>query len=304
MLTTNLITGYQWKNLRINQKEKWKNSHWFEVFNKKLLSFSDDFNGVVSYYDGSSITKKPSTKLIEYSENTPIFYHFKLSPNGYFLYNYKPDPLWQAHDIDTNILSFYNKQTNKYKQPDNKFNFQYPYILFALQSLPARTDIKKLIEVILWAEKNKTYLLFKKHPFSKPNDVFDKLFTAMRSKKLITKYAILVSYDFNIDYLISACEGLWTFSSGTGFQALLKNKPVSVFKVQSFCADYYPIARLCSSPEEAYNNKSISEDTVKRFFSWYYNKLVIDLSTKDCEEKIYNRLHDVYIKRKSIEEIF
>jgi hypothetical protein len=303
MLKTDLITTLQWNTLRSTQPEKWKNSHWIDVFNNNLLSFSKQFNGKVSYYNGGVKTQQDC--LLEYSENSPIFHHFKLSPNGYFLYNYVPNNLWKTHYIDDTILDVFNHlNVNKYNQPHHTVNLETTFILFALQSIADRIDLKKLVEIILWAEKIRIHILFKKHPFSSKNDFIDQLFLRLKSKNYVTQYAILVGADVNIDYLIDNCKAVWTFSSGVGFQALLKQKPVVVFKVKSYQADYFPVATVASTPEEAYIAPILPLIDLKRFLSWYYHTLVLDVSSNTFSDKLYSRLDRYFVQKKSIEELF
>jgi hypothetical protein len=309
MLKTNLITSSQWKEARKDQPLKWKHARHFDKFNKSILKFASEFDGELNYYTHPEPTLETKMKM-EYSENSPIFHFFKIVPYGFYLYNYDKIDMWKKIDIDSNILEKYNRySTNKYDQKSKLFEFEKDYILFPLQSLWVRFDITMFIKCIKWAEQNKKYIIFKKHPFSKDGDHIDQIWKHLLSKKIITKYAILLSHDYNLDNLIDHCKMVWCFSSGSGMQALLKHKPVSFFQWDEPgrkrpCVDYAPIAKFCTSPEAAYNNIGMPDEEVKRFFSWYYHKLIIDLEDAGYEKKLYNRLNNYYKHERCIDDIF
>jgi hypothetical protein len=305
----------KWKNIRSDKPmEKWKNAHYFDKFNAVINKYASEFDGSIKYYPSPGIRidskTNPKNRLLEYSENSPMFNLFKLSPNGYYIYNYNQLDLWKKHDIDHNIIEFLNdKNTNKYNQNNKIYEFDEEFILFPLQSLYVRFDANIFIRCVIWAEKNKKYIIFKKHPFSVADDHIDKVWKHLQQKGIIKQYAKLITHEYNLDKLIDAAKMVWCFSSGAGTQALLKRKPLSFFswdikgRVRPF-VDYAPIAHLSNGPEDAYSNKNINEEDLKRYFSWYYHKLVIDLDNNDYEQKIYNRMYDFYVKDKTIEEIF
>lgn len=310
MLNLNLLKTDQWKHRRLHQEDKWKNAHWLEKFNKSLDKISGDFDGSISYYDGPFLNypnnkiNSNTDKRLEYCENTPVFYHFKLVPNGYFLYDYNPMYLYRDHFIDDDILSCtYSFDVNKYEQPLLNIDINYPFILFPLQSLNDRNCVIKIVEIIKWAEKNETHIVFKKHPFNDKNSHVDSLFYRLQESNKITKYTTVVESDVNTDYLLEQCFAVWTFSSGVGFQSLLKEKPVSIFSKDHYYVDYAPVAKICNTPDEAFDNTFDLTDT-KRFLSWYYHTFILDISNKDFEEKLYNRLKMYFKDGKNVDELF
>lgn len=77
-----IIITKEWSEIRKTQKEKYQNIQHLEKFNKCLLDLKNDFDGEVKYFYN---TNNKVTNTLYYAENTPVFYLFKLSPNGYFI---------------------------------------------------------------------------------------------------------------------------------------------------------------------------------------------------------------------------
>jgi hypothetical protein len=93
---------------------------------------------------------------------------------------------------------------------------------------------------------------------------------------------------------------LWSFRSGSGLQAILKGKPVSYFHKPY---DFHPICKYASSPQEAYE-AVYNEENVKRFLSWYYHKLTLDITAENFEDRLYQRLDNYFNKGYAINDLF
>jgi hypothetical protein len=299
MISINTI-GDRWKTLRDHQQEKFNGYKWIERFESELQSVSNDLrvSTTIGYYTNSAY----NNYLIEYTENTPIPYFFKMSPNRYFLDKFNPK-LWNRHDVDTNIISkFVN--ANKYALRNKVYQFDKPYILFALQSVnfTSHSMSKKLfIELVHWAETNKKYILFKLHPFTTSDSKILLYWDMLKEAGVISKYAVLVDSEYNTDELISNAEAVWTYSSGVGLNAVVQDKIVVAFTHQVDYADLYTI---CQNPNEAILAKHKSKFHIDRFLSWYYNKLIIDVSREDLNKQISDRIQSCVENSYDLERIF
>lgn len=306
MITGQLVTGKTWSSNRIPIKHQ--NAHWFDKFNKTLVKFVKNFDGNIVYNDfEASSNLALSHDTLQYQEGSPFFYFFKLSPAGYFINNYYPQNLWENYSIDDNILDFLiSKDANKYKQPENIADIDYPFILFALQNnIIVENYYKTIEEVVLWAKETKTHVIFKKHPFSYKMDANDRYFLELEFRNKTSEFVKVVDQSVNTEFLIRKSKAVWTLNSAVGFSALLHQKPVSMLtngkKIET---DYASLAKICSTPEEAFDNQPQKIETLKRFFSWYYHTLILDLSHEKFEENLHNRLKLCFEDKKNVNELF
>lgn len=292
------ITPKEWCESRIDQKLKFQNVSYITEFNKALVKFKDEFDGEVRYFYKN--TDLSHHKILYYAENTPIFYLFKLSPDGFYIDNEDTNDLWKRSEIDTTILEKFNSlTTNKYLQGEQTFKDESDFILFPLQSLANKFDPKIFFDCIGWAVKNKKKIVFKLHPFHHGNVVNNSVISIKKNPK-IQEYVKFVNSEYNLDDLIDKCCMVWTFNSGSGLQAILKGKPVSYFMKPY---DYAPICKYSLTPEEAFNCEYNSEN-VKRFLSWYYHKLTLDVTHNDFENKLYERMDNYFNKDYTIDDLY
>lgn len=294
----------EWKLARNHHPDKHKNSHYIKKFNEAVMSIHDRYDGVLEYHNISRRTGQ-SKESLEYTENSPFFRLFKISPARFYLDHFDRDYLWKRHSIDPAILSRYEKETNKYSQSDNLFDIQHDYILFTLQSNENLADhsfnIKTLIDILRWSKENRKHVYFKLHPFTSENSHVVMFWEALKSRGEVSEYSVLVGKDYNLDHLIDNCEALWTFSSGSGFQGVIKRKPVAHFYPN---VDFRAVSQFARTPEEASLAMKPNEDELMRFLSWYYHKLTIDVSDESLIDKLNQRFTMFFKEKKTIDEIF
>ena len=292
-----IITTKEWSEIRKTQKEKYQNITHLETFNKCLYKMKNDFNGNIGYSYRCS-----GEKDLFYCENTPIFHFFKFSPKKYFMEKEDVFNLWKKSDTDGNIIDkFESFNTNKYKQPNQTIDIEYDkFILFPLQSMFEKFNTEIFYDCVKWAVKNEKNIVFKLHTFHTNDNSIQKAIDNVCVYPKVKKYVKFVGNEYNIDNLIDQCEMVWIFNSGAGLQALLKGKSVSYF-MKPF--EYYPMCKYAKTPEEAYDGK-YDLDTVKKFLSWYYHKLIIDSTSSNFEEKMHDRLDKVLNKNLTIHDIY
>lgn len=301
-----LITKDEWVAYREPYNIETTNSVLIDKFNTGVSSLVDKYNGVLLYYKYVKNVKHDSNDILEYTESSPFTRLFKVSPNGYFIYNYPQTDLWKRHSIDDSILDKYLVNTNKYAQPDSIYPIQHTdYILFCLQAtatyLPHSFNISGLFNIVRWAKHNNKAVYFKLHPNTPDNSHIYKIWYKLKYNGYITDHTILIGKQYNLDNLIDNASAVWTFSSGAAFQAILKDKAVVHFYPDT---DYAPIATFAETPEQAYTASIISEEDKLRYLSWFYHKLTIDVTATDFINKLDERFLQVFKKRMTIDEIF
>jgi len=299
-LELKLITEDDWKQGRQHQESKFTNYYKLNNFHKALENLKNDYTGTISYH---KFNKKFNATLLnntlEYTENSPIFEYFKLSPNSYYLNEFPDDNLWRSCDIDSSVYSLF-QDTNKYKQSPELFIFDKPYILFTLQSNGSKLvhsfNAETFIRIVMWATTNKKYILFKLHPYHFPNSNIETCWKYLDKKGYISDYVMLVDKRYNLDHLIKNAEQVWTFSSGAGMQAVIYNKPVAHFWKN---VDFFPVANFVTTPEEAYLTKKPSNEDITRFLTWYFTKLTINSESVNLEKRLRHRLEQYFVYKQS-----
>ena len=305
-LAHNLISVDDWISCREPYKLDTSNAELIKLFNSGIYSLASRYTGVLCYYKYVKSKPHNSSSILEYSESSPFARLFKVSPNGYYLYNYENIDLWKKAQVDTDILSKYLYHTNKYKQPATLYEPNISdYILFTLQANATFAkhsfNIRGLFDIVKWANNNKQHILFKLHPFTPENSHIHNTWRILQEHGYITQYTVLIGKEYNLDSLIDGSKAVWTFSSGSGFQAILKGKPVAHFFKDT---DYQPIATFATSPEEASSSKVCDTDKLYQYLSWYYHKLTIDVTADNFIDRLDRRFHDVYKKGKTLDQIF
>ena len=294
----------RWHNARGHQQDKWNNEHHIVTFNHALSRVTppDGMDVVYHKYDKRNYRKG----LVHFVESSPVFYLFRLSPRSYYLDNFRYDDAWKKSRADHSYIDYFRSiNTNKYSQKSTQTSFNFEYILFPLQSDPwkiKRTfDLDRIIDCMNWANENKRHVVYKLHPFSTPQSHIPRYFDMLEERGIMGEYNSVVSHESNIDYLIDHASAVWTFSSGAGFQALVKGKPVAHFHED---VDFKNITLFAKSAEHAAMAKAPSDDDLAKYLTWYYETLSIDATTKDLAQRIQDRLHLIHRLDYDVRKIF
>ena len=190
-----------------------------------------------------------------------------------------------------------NKSSSKFKQPKKRGRIR----LLLRREIPLRkflffpcqiphdeslrfhsnvTEVDVIKRLVEWADINKQYVVFKKHPANlKAMKEFDEIIDSSR-------YSLWS--DANIHELISLSEGVLTINSGTGFEALLHKKPVVTFGNTEY--DVLTYKSNLKDLDDAYRFiRSFRFDDFKekyyRFFNWYCEIYCLD-TTLDKSKQI------------------
>jgi len=295
-----------WINSRIPQDsirgnaKKVPQSIWFDRFHDLIKPYLQKYNPSLSYY------ANPESFDLYFSESTPIFHFFKISPKRYYINNFQLKNFYKFTDIDEAALEqvYGNSKSDKWiiQKPPISFSYNFPYVLYAMGQFTWEIEtIKKMKE---WTEKNKVHIVLKPHP-TIWNDQPDLLvqnnnwYSVFKRKGWINEYIHLAKSD-NIHDLIADpnCIQFWTNHSGTALNAILANKPTSFFLIKDG-VDYYEISNKCKYHDfdSAYENALLNDkDDLYKWISWYYNYLVLDLKNKNASEILDQRLYRYYEK--------
>lgn len=296
-----IVNVEQWKEVRKQYPFMQPNAKFLHQFNEMLINLVDKYDGIVSYLS----TDTKDKKFLTYTEGTPIFSLFKLVPQTYFIDTFEPSEYWKKSNIDDAIidrLTSYN--TFKYELNSTDNNYDPNYYLYVCTS-HYEIDKIAMIRSAYWAKINNKRLVIRlgvgRHVFDKKN-LYSKAIKILRDKG-ITEENVIIDTTSHIDTLVSNCLMMLTAASGVGFAALLKGKPVSYF-LRDCDYSYGPIARFTSKPEEAFDdNYVLNYDDVRRYFTWYYNKIAIDLLHQNAGEMIEQRIYDYFTLNKNLDEM-
>jgi len=272
-MKTQLISKDDWQLPRQYQSEKFSNYKFIRKFNKAVHELRNEFDDSVKIQYLSS--DEVDSNTIEYTEASPVPHFIKVVKDRYFITKFDPIDAWENHDINTQTYNYVNKLSfSKYKDYNSVFEFDGDYILYALQS--TRSDLDLIIKTMKYANDTSTNVLFKLHPFMDKDHVLLKAWPLLEEKGLITKHTVLVPASHNTAALIDNSTAVWTHSSGVGFTAVMKGKPVTTFGQ----VDYSP---LCG-------DQPATEETKQRFISWFYDKIVVDVSNTNYKKILKDRI--------------
>lgn len=305
-LSANIITVEEWIQYREPYSIETKNSQLIQKMNDAIYALKDKYTGCVVYYKHVKTNPHNSRSIIEYSESSPFARMFKVSPSGYYLYNFLQDDLWRRHPIDDGVEKHFVGNTNKYTQPSNIYNIEHgDYVLFCLQAnistLNHPFNIRGMFDILKWSKETKTPVYFKAHPYMNEDSHLIKMWNKLNEAGYVTDITRMIGKEYQLDHLIDNSSAVWSFSSGAGFQAILKNKPVVHFYENT---DYSAIALYAKTPEEAITAKPVSDEDKLRFLSWYYHKLTLDVTAPNFLERLDERFDQVFNHELPINEIF
>lgn len=306
VLATKLMSVEEWTMHREIGGIATDNAVLIQRINDAITSLKDKYVGLIVYYKYVKTEPHNSRSIIEYSESSPFARMFKASPSGYYLYNFQLNDLWKRQSIDYDVEKHFIWNTNKYTQPSTLYDIEHDdYVLFCMQSNASRINhpfnIRGMYDILKWSKETKTPVYFKVHPHMQEDSHLLKMWNKLSDAGYVTDITRLIEKDYQLDHLIDNSKAVWTFSSGAGFQAVLKNKPVAHFYENT---DYSAIAHYAKTPEDASTAKQASDEDRLRFLSWYYHKLTLDVTSPKFIERLDERFDQVFNHESPIDKIF
>ena len=305
MIRFQKIDGNTYKAERTDQPFKQTNSKYIDYFNTVIESAIKDIscNGLIKYKNGD--TKETlTTPFLNYNYGSPAPWLGKLLPQGYGFTYFKPNDIYKQCQtelgIQKKLLDLYNSgHFTRYKQnttlpetlPDN-------YILIVMQNTGGTVWYRKNFtdlanEIMAWSRENKKTVIFKWHngclDHSNPTRWFDEL-----TEK--SQYAS-IDYTSPLSTLIKNCDMVWAASSMSGIEALICNKPVSIFGE----TEYMEMTTVARTPEDAINAKIPTD--LEQWFTYYVRKYCINIYAKDSVDIVRNRVINYFEKGKTLNEL-
>ena len=292
------------QNLAIKRKNFDTQQKIVSVVYDSYLKLPDkqNFSGLV--LPNESQVKSYDGKGLEFRIGAPIVWLSKLAPDGNFIYYYRPSDRHRYTSIigDESLFNNLGKaylegHGTKYNHVTKKNVLPNNYILFAHQDLnrvhyyDKMNGFDLLLQVSQWAKDNKRHVIIRFHPtadeyYGEQIEVFKNDYTSFDSDSYIVD-------------LIKNCDQLWTVSSACGMEAMLMNKPVTIFGM----IDYHPVVNNANSIDDAFK-ESFNRDEYVKFMTWYVRKLCINIHSVGARDRIYNRMYDYFILGKSIEDLY
>lgn len=288
---------------------KVKRAHYVKQFETALIEAECD-KSIVHIDNVDRLNKNSYSNILTYSEGTPNFHHFILTLGGMYspisgwgwdgknnkgtgVYN----PFFRLYkncDVDSNIINFYKGLTNSKFEANkdlpsiNLSNYPDKFDVFALQ-WPTWIDKHQTIDAFRYAKERKKYVLFCTHPTSNGgNDKsIDEEWKVFKKLGVDSPYAIKVKNTDTLS-LIPHCQRVFSSCSAVNFLGLLYNKPTASYR-NMLWSEVSPV--ISNASLEFDNLEAFPEEEVKRFLTWMYYKLSIDLHDKNYKEKIFDRLY-------------
>jgi len=291
---TQCIDHYHWCLQRNSQREKWINAKHIKHFMDSVHSISNSFTGKLNYYYNTGVGR-----YLSYGEGTPVFYFFKLSPEEYLIRDFSYKPYWLSHATSSDTIEYLlNVDYNKYKANTNLYAPDSPYILVVLNDMS--NELLLIEHMCLWAKHNKHKVLFKAHPFPPDNSDPLEQWQYINNKSEYVELHV----DINTNMLVDNCSALVTAESGVGMYALLKDKPVTYLR-NDIDYSYGAIANYCSNLHDIDTVlfKKMPQQDIYQYLSWFYNKVIIDVST-DYTYTLYQRFDKYFNKKCNIDDYF
>jgi hypothetical protein len=305
MINTNLVmTSKEWESYRNSGLHivKLKRLGEYQKFLDWVDIIKPKYNGYLTYYEKFLKTERH----LSYSEGCPIFNFFKLVPGGNFITDFSLEHLSDDYPIRDDIEEILDK--NILKKWDDSFtkpvNFkENDYILFLTQHLWSKPQLDILKSVIQYSIDNKEILVIKEHIIPPEGMIMYKK-AVEYVKKVSQKYDNIHFIDKTYETypLLDNAKYVWSVNSSVGLTAIIRGKRYSYFTKNMDFA-FHIAAHNANSIEEAVKYDFSYEKFLSKF-SWYYDKMVIDVNDENHFYKLDKQFYRFYNEQISDIEYF
>ena len=148
----------------------------------------------------------------------------------------------------------------------------------------ARLNVHRVLtDLVVWCHRNKKHLVVKRHPVPKPGN------ESMRRYQEIVE-AIASPYihwieNISVHECLHQCSSVYLFNSGTGFEALLHEKPVVTFGDAEYDCISVTGEILYPRFNKIYDNLDFDTDKTKAFFDLWFKVCI-----KADDQKTFGKL--------------
>ena len=295
-----------WIRERIQQQFKNRNIKYIKLLNDIIYRCSLEIraDGIVKYKNGDS-KESISVNHMFYNYGSPAPWLCKLLPEGYGFNYFTPNDIYKKchieHGIHKKLLNLYDSGNfTRYTQPPLNEQITLPenYILVSMQNTGEtvwyRNNFTILAnDIVRWSRENKKHVVFKWH-----NGCIDHS-NPTRWFKELDEHSDYSSIDYTtpLYHLIKKCDMMWTASSMSGIEALICNKPVSIFGE----TEYMEMATISKTPDDAIKCK-IPND-LEQWLTYYVRKYCINIYQKDADILIKNRMKNYFERGMCLDEL-
>jgi hypothetical protein len=289
----------QWKTWLVVRKDKplkLKNFPHLFKFSESIKRLSEKHQ--IPYVFAEAYIAMYFDYTLIYRGGSPNYKLFKMTPHGDYVTRWPMYHLWKDHPIDDGIIErFLAMPNNRYMQPNTVIETPESYDLYLMQMNITKFKVTNHINpnwdfekdapkddvvcrmVLKYVKENKIYTLFKAHPTtSMPSE---KAWEVYKRDGLVSEYSIFID-NVNTDSLIPNANRIYSADSAVSLNAMLAGKKVATFHPM----DLSEIIPMIKSPEELDLIQPVPIEDQKRFLSWYYHKLVIDIDDPNYEDKM------------------
>ncbi len=311
-MNLNLFSKDVWIKHRIQHQFKVQNAKYLDLLQNRILKATSQLDPnidcTISYNNSEKLIKSEGNHFF-YNYGSPAPYLCRFFPESYGFGIFYPNDIYKKVKVDDAELNSFRKTLinmsnsgnfTRYKQPLNQEKIKLPenYILVIMQNTKSTswydknfTDLAE--QIVLWSKENKKFVVFKWHPGCVDHNDPQGWFNSLREHSEFAS----IEYKMPLLDLIKESSQVWSASSMAGIQALIHNKPVSVFGQ----TEYMEMATVCKTPEEAYLTKI--EKNLNLWLYYYVNYYCINIfNEKQSIFRIKQRILD-YVKGKSIYDI-
>jgi hypothetical protein len=305
MIVFEKVDSSTYKAERLDQPFKYVNGKYMDHFNMVIENAIKDIScgGLIKYKNGDN-KETLTIPFLNYNYGSPAPWLGKLLPQGYGFNYFQPNDIYKQCEtelgIQKKLLNLYDAgHFTRYKQNTTLPNtLPNNYILIVMQNTTGTVWYRKNFtdlanEIMAWSRENKRTVLFKWHNGCLDHSNPSRWFNELTEK---SQYAS-IDYTSPLSILIKNCDMVWTASSMSGIEALICNKPVSIFGE----TEYMEMTTVSKSPEDAI--KATVPKDLEQWLTYYVRKYCINIYAKDSSEQIRKRIINYFEKRLPLDEL-
>ena len=290
---------------RVSQRFKSRNVKYINDINNLISSSLQNVvgSGKISYANGDTV-EPINGKHMFYNYGSPAPWLCKILPEGYGFTHFTPNDIYKKCEVEQGIqqklLNLYDAGLFTRYQQAKPQDYTLPenYILVTMQNTGGTVWYRKNFsllanDIVRWSRENKRNVIFKWHMGCLDHANPERWFRELEES---SDYAS-IEYKLPLSILIKNCDMMWTASSMSGIEALIHNKPVSIFGE----TEYMEMATVCDTPDQAIN--AVVPQDLDQWLTYYVRKYCINIYTKDARERIENRFINYFDKDLPLNEL-
>lgn len=274
-------------------RQHWKNfAELYTTSDKSLLVEMPNwhFNKTIeNYITKDTVVYVPHKEQHNFGDNPKFVYYMQMVIPWLFTIDQRgwcggaeyadwyTDEYKRKDDVIFDFYSLYVKMGGtKFWQPSGEYKGKDPFILVPVQ-LPHDETIKHHSDITVeefvtglckWSEKTKIKIVFKGHPVN--------LQSMAPIKSIVTKYKTCEYVDsYSIQDLLEKCKCVYTINSGTGWEAMLYEKPVVTFGRSEYSCVTIP--GDLNDLDKCWNMiDTIDVERYKNWLDWFVGDICVD----------------------------